>query len=271
MKLFFSLLILLLCTQACRPVRRVQKIETAVSSKDTSLRVVMPVQKPLDSLGLAGDIIARIQKKPILFNTFYAKVRIDYNDNSGGGQATAFIRIKKDSLIWISLNQLGIEGMRLLIRPDSVFLMNKLKRTVQLRSIKYLQELTELPFTFAELQDLIVGNPVFLDSHVKQYRNSEEAIEILMVGPIFKHLITLEKPNQLFVHSKLDDVSHSRNRTCDITLDKYEQQGNVFFSTLRKIAVSEDQRLDVEMDFKNVNFNQPLSFPFNVPANYQRK
>lgn len=271
MKKCIYVLLMPLLLLACRPVKRVQKIETAVTARDTSTRVVMPEKKPLDSLGMAGDMIQALQQKPIDFNTFYAKVKIDYADNSNGGQATAFIRIKKDSIIWISLNQLGIEGMRLLIRPDSVFLMNKLNRSLQMRSIRYLQELTELPVNFTELQDLIIGNPIFLDSHVSQYRNSDETVEILMAGPIFKHLITLQKPENLFVHSKFDDVSISRNRTCDITLDKYERQAGFPFSTLRKIAVSEERRLDLEMDFKNYNFNQPLSFPFSVPSNYQRK
>jgi hypothetical protein len=39
-------------------------------------------------------------------------------------------------------------------------LMNKLEKTVQYRSIAYLTEITQVPFDFYSLQDLIIGNPV---------------------------------------------------------------------------------------------------------------
>ena len=44
--------------------------------------------------------------------------------------------------------------------------MNLLKKNVQLRTISYLQDVTALPFDFKTMQDLVVGNPVFIDSNV---------------------------------------------------------------------------------------------------------
>jgi hypothetical protein len=47
--------------------------------------------------------------------------------------------MKKDSLIWISVNgALGIEGMRVLIDKDSVRILNKLDKEYQVRSLEYL-------------------------------------------------------------------------------------------------------------------------------------
>ncbi|MGG2357476.1 DUF4292 domain-containing protein, partial [Salmonella enterica] len=71
---------------------------------------------------------------------------------------------------------LGIkqEGMQVKVKRDSVFLYKKIgERYVQNRSISYLQEVTQIPFDFSTLQDLIIGNPVFIDSNIVSYKDND--------------------------------------------------------------------------------------------------
>ena len=157
-----------------------------------------------------------------------------------------------------------------MINKDSVKLMNKLEKTVEYRSIAYLQELTEVPFDFYALQDVIVGNPVFIDSNIVSYKSTGNELLVLMVGNVFKHLITLSSTDLKVLHSKLDDVDSTRNRTADITYDSYENAGSFNFSTKRKITVAEKSKLDINLDFKSYSFNKPQDYPFNIPKNYKR-
>ena len=149
---------------------------------------------------------------------------------------------------------------------------NKLEEVIQYKTIAYLQELTEVPFDFYSLQDLIVGNPVFVDSNIVSYKANDNELLVLMVGNVFKHLISLET-NQDFrvAHSKLDDLDAMRNRTCDITYENYEQAGNFYFSTKRRVTVSEKSKFDVDVEFKNYLFDKPQDYPFSIPKNYKRK
>ena len=270
MKTIAFIIIVIVAVAGCRPAKKMQHIEKAISKKDTSERVIIKPEEPIDSNVLVKNIIGNLTKQRIDFTTFTAKVKIDYEGKENSDQATAYIRMQKDSLIWISLTgALGIEGMRVLIDKDSVKLMNKLKKIVQYRSIAYLQELTEVPFDFYALQDVIVGNPVFLDSNIVSYQSTGKELLVLMVGNVFKHLITLENNNFKVLHSKLDDIDATRNRTCDITYDGYENEGNFNFSTKRKITVAEKSKLDINLDFKSFIFNKPQDYPFNIPKNYK--
>ena len=149
-------------------------------------------------------------------------------------------------------------------------LMNKLEKFVQYRSISYLQDLTDVPIDFFGLQNLIIGNPIFLDSNVVSYKASENELLVLMVGDIFKNLITLENKNFKVVHSKLDDVDVMRNRTCYLTYDEYEKKKEVNFSSKRFITVTEKKKLEIRLNFKQYDFNETLSFPFSIPKNYKR-
>jgi hypothetical protein len=270
MKKIAYILVLIITIASCRPAKKVQHIENAISKKDTSVRVTQ--KKTVDSFLVVKNIINNLFKQRIDFTTFNAKVKIDYEGKVNSDQATAYVRIQKDSLIWISITgALGIEGIRVMINKDSVKLMNKLEKTVEYRSITYLQELTEVPFDFYALQDVIVGNPVFIDSNIVSYKSTGNELLVLMVGNVFKHLITLSSTDLKVLHSKLDDVDSTRNRTADITYDNYEIAGSFNFSTRRKITVAEKSKLDINLDFKSYGFNKPQDYPFNIPKNYKRR
>lgn len=270
MKTLTAILCLLVILFACRPAKKVQKIQTAISKVDTTSTVI--VQENHQSADSAKEVFNRLFKNKIEYTTFNAKVKVQYEGKEGGDEATAIIRLQKDSVIWLSLRgALGIEGFRALITKDSVKVMNLLKKNVQFRSIGYLQEITSLPFDFKTLQDLIVGNPVFVDSNVVSYKlNANNELLILMSGVFFKHLVSLDNADNKILHSKLDDVDAARNRTCDITFSDYEKAGEIMFSKKRKISVAEQSKLDINLDFKQYYFNQPQTFPFNISKNYKR-
>jgi hypothetical protein len=180
--------------------------------------------------------------------------------------------LKKDSLIWISVNAaLGIEAMRVLIDKDSVRILNKLDKEYQVRSLEYLTEVAALPLDLHTLQELIIGNPVFLDTNIVSYSTAENNISLLSEGKWFRHLITMNNNDHLVLHSKLDDVDILRNRTCFLTYTDYETAKGVKFSTNRTVSVTEKTKLDVKLNFKQYAFNETLSYPFSVPKNYKKK
>lgn len=257
---------------ACRPAKKVQRIQTAISKVDTSQKILVK-ERAADSIKQAQKIFQKVVSNNIDFKTFNAKIRVEYNGKEGGDEATAFVRIKKDSVMWLSLRgALGIEGFRVLITRDSVKVMNLLKKTVQLRSISYLQEMTQLPFDFKTLQDLVIGNPIFIDSNVVSYKlDANNQLNVLMTGRYFKHLVTLDNNQFKVLHSKLDDLDLTRNRTCDITFSDYQNVAGFPFATKRSISVAEQSKLDIKLDFKQYTFNQPMTFPFVVPRNYKRQ
>lgn len=254
---------------SCRSTKRIQ---TVMSKKDTAqITVTRSNDLKNDSIQFIKQVYNTIQRNKIDFQSFSAKVKVDFVGGDGKkSDFNAFIRLQKDSILWISINAaLGIEAFRVMVTPDSVKVLNKLDKVVQLRSVSYLQEVAKIPLSFAELQDLIVGNAPYLDSNIVSYQNEEASISLVSIGELFKHFLTVSKNDYKLQHSKLDDVDNIRARTCDITYGDYETKNGVAFSTFRKITVSEKSKLDIEMQFKQFDFNEQLSFPFSIPRNYK--
>lgn len=250
---------------ACRSTR---KIQTAITRKDTVV-VKPPVgMTHADSMAIIHENFNKIKAQEISFTTFSAKIDVDYVGGNGKKEnVNATLRMYKDSVIWVAVTGLlGIEGLRAVITKDSIKIINKLDKIYTGRSVAYIQEVAGLPLDLRSLQELIIGNPVFLDSNIVSYTSSASSISLLSIGEKFKNLITLT--DGLLRHSKLDDLDISRNRTCDLTYDDYENKKGVNFSAKRRIAVSEKSKLDIKLDFKSYNFNETLSFPFSVPKSY---
>jgi len=173
-------------------------------------------------------------------------------------------------VIWVLLSgPLGIEGVRAYITKDSVKLLFKQDKIYTARSVAYLQEMTALPLDLPTLQDILIGNPVFLDSTVISYSKTDNSLSMLSVGEWFRHLLTLNATGRI-ENSKLDDADPSRSRTCNLSYTDYENKKGVEFSTKRRITVAEKSNLDIKLDFKQYDFNETLSFPFSVPKNYKR-
>lgn len=268
MKKLFILIGLIAVLASCRSTRT---ISNAVTKKDTAARV-LPMAARIDTQQLIREALQQVAANRIDYQTFSAKVAIDYKGTEGKEYGVnANIKMYRDSAIWISANAiLGIEAMRVLVTKDSVKLLNKLEKVYTARSIEFLQEVTSLPLNLATLQEMIIGNPVYLDSNIVRYTNGNGVIGLMSLGVYFKNLLMLHEGDKRIMQSKLDDANPMHNRTADLLYSNYETKKGELFATKREIAVSEKGRLEIKLDFKNYTFNEPVEFPFSVPKNYHR-
>lgn len=265
---FFILITALVLFASCRSTKQIQ---TAISKKDTAAAVAIDRRRE-DTLRFIRNTLYKIDSSRIAYNTFTGKVNVDYRGGDGKHyDLNVTVRMFRDSAIWLSANViLGIEGLRVLVTRDSIKLLNKGDKVYTARSIDYLQDVTSLPLDLHTLQDLIIGNAVFVDSNVVSFNSRGGTLNLLSIGQWFKHLLTLDANSGQLLHSKLDDVDIARNRTADLTYADYENRKGFPFATKRRITVTEKARLDIQLDFKQYELNAPVSFPFSVPKNYQR-
>lgn len=273
--MYKSAVIIFLCiaiaaSQSCRTTKKINQV---IAPKDTTA-IAIPDPSFEDSVKRVQQTMQQLHNNYISYKTFNAKIKVEYQDSKGKQpDISAVVRIYKDSAIWMSLSAtiLNVEVYRLLITKDSVVLMNIREKEVQYRSLDYLQEVTQIPFDYFTIQDLLTGNPVFLDSNVVSFKKTDDKILLSTTGVYFKNLLTLTADKKLMLHSKLDDVDINRNRTADITYSDYENKMGFDFSTYREITISEKNKVDIQLKYKQYEFNKELSVAFKVPKNYIQK
>ena len=269
----------------CRSTRSLRKViatqavhpdTTAVKIRDSTL----PARDlHADSMAVIHTAVNGLTHNHIDFQTFSGTMHIHYQGSNGqDNEVNAVVRIKKDSILWIEIyakvGPMTIKAFQILITPDSAKILDRVKKVVRLRSVSYLQEQIHLPVDFKTVQDILIGNPIFLDTaNILYYRTEKKGLSLFSEGRIFTNFITLNQDNTVS-HSKLDDTDPLRVRTCDITYGDYDYGGPapVPFSTYRKISVAERGKVDIEIGInKHYKFNEVLSYPFSIPKNYKRR
>ena len=270
------LLLIILFAFSCKTVQKTQVIQEAISKKDTAQTIVISETPKVDSAAIVKDIMHKVVQGKIDFNTFNAKIKVTYESAEKSDTYTVYLSMKKDSVILIQIKGsfLGIPalGLEAKIKKDSIVVVQLVgDKYVMNRSISYLQEVIEIPFDFSTLQDLLIGNPIFLDSNLVSYKASANQLTVMMVGDVFKHLVTLDNTDYKVMHSKLDDVDIQRNRTGDIIFGSYLPMGPYRFATYRSISIAEKSKLNIYLDFKEFALNEPLKYNFEVPKKLMRK
>jgi Domain of unknown function (DUF4292) len=273
MNFSFKIMVTLVILFAITGCHSTKKLQTAINKKDTTVAVTstLPVT---DSLSNASVVLKKLQNNKIRFTTFSSKVKVQYEDRNGKQpDFNAFIRLQKDSVLWISINAtfLNIEAFRIYITPDTLIILNKLDRVVEYHPFNYIESIAKIPMTFKVLQNLIIGNPIYQGDSIVSYRETENHILIGTAGNFFKNLLTISADNNYIEKSKLDDIEVGQNRTADLIYDNYDQTGMGAFATYRDITIAEKTKVDIRLTFRQYEFNKELSFPFNIPRNFKTK
>lgn len=265
----------LLCMSACGTSRKATVGQNGMTGSTRTVQVTPDLKTP--ELSDLKQILVKLEGQKIQdYSTFKAKLKLEYTGPDNSASAAASIRLKKDSVIWVSLTgPFAIEGYRIMIRPDSLILMNKLKHVVMRRSISYLEEIAKLPISFEDLQNIIIGNPLLTKDSLVSYRHEQSAWLATFRSDLFKNMLTVAATGKTVVlnKSQIENETDGRKRSCAIQYGAYQtipSMGKQFASS-RQITLQDQKKTAVKLQFKSFEFNQPVTFPFSIPKSYTEK
>lgn len=218
----------------------------------------------------AASVLSKVND--IDFKTFSGKVDVDFDDGKGNGKSvSAKLVMKKDEAIWLSAGLLGFEGVRALITKDSVKILNKLQKEYIATSLVYLQDKIGLPVDFTTLQNLLIGNAIFVNKDNASFTKEGANYIVSSQDANFKNLLTVLMPGYLPSESKLSDVDPSKNRSAQLAYNNYTNVAGRNFSTRRDIGVNYKSNITIKLDFRSYEFDGQVSMPFSVPSGYTQK
>lgn len=213
---------------------------------------------------------------------YSATVKYEKNENSFSGN----IKIKKDSIIWISISPgLGIELARALITPDSIKMLNRNDKTYFADDFNYISMLLKTELDFDMLQSLLIGNDFsFYETDVfkatvdgmlyklstvgrgklkKYIKTSEDSLSLLTQD------IWLDPESYKIVKEQFKEPKQNRKLEAEYSgfnlVDSLAYPFKIHFN-----ASSEKEKVEIFIENSKVSATGPLEFPFNVSDKYQR-
>lgn len=206
------------------------------------------------------------------FKTLVSRVNVNYDDGSRSQSLTVSLRMQKDETIWVSASILGISIARLLITPDNVSYYETINRTYFDGDFSLLSSWLGVDVDFQMVQNILMGQAVFpLSSN--QY-------EATVSGSHYR--LTPKEQHQLFKHIFLVDPSNNRmasqqimqeeeQRVLTVEYASYQNAGLFLFpKEIRLNAIEQNEQTRIILDFRTVDVNPVVTFPFTIPGGYDQ-
>jgi hypothetical protein len=225
----------------------------------------MPELKPLSFL------LEKIAKSRITTDWLSAKAAIAIESPEMNISFSSNIRLIRDSVIWINFKKLSIEAARAMITKDSVFIINYLGKQYIARDLKFLEDNFNLPGSFDMLQDIILGNPVLLDS--VDITAEVDTFAYVLAGQSEKYKNEYWFDSATFGLKKMHwEERFSRNKISLLQTDFSESYKGAPFSMHRYLEYFDDRdtRRSADIQFSEVEFTDPKPLRFEVPEHYER-
>ncbi len=197
------------------------------------------------------ELIKKINSQNISpeWTSLNSKIKV----NKEGQEVTinAHIRIKKDSIIWISVKApLGIEIFRTMITPDSIYYMSRMNKNYFIKHISHIREVVKADVSFIKLQEIIFASP-----NITVLNSNKENYEIL------KDIFRVYKMELQEEEDKKVSIRYSDYKV-------FSDIGGLYFPEKIFIDVKSEEVFTAEINYTKIKFNKTASISFKIPKSY---
>lgn len=216
----------------------------------------------------AKNVIRQHYLSQLDFKTLAGKLKIDYSDGDSEQSFSLSLRMEKDKVIWISA-PLGI--VKAYITPKKVSFYNKLDNEYFDGDFSFLSNLLGTELDFEKVQNLLLGQALF-DLRDEGYTAvvSEENYELKPKNPgtLFKTLFQIEPKNFKMASQQLSQPL--RKRVLDINYENYQKINKwILPNEINIVAIEEDKRNLIDIEYRNIEFDEAVRFPYKIPDGYK--
>ncbi len=228
-------------------------------------------KKELSTLG-TGDEKFGIEN--LDFKYIDAKAKLKYNSGKQKIGATASFRIKKDSIIWVSVSPgLGLEVARLLVDREGIQMLDKLKKEYYSFTYDKLSEMYGVEVNFQLIEAVVIGNTLFEPTRRKQvtddgrfYNFSREEGKYGVrqyIGKRSKKLEKLEAYQTIGGNSVMVNYGGFQN---------FERQQAPQKIRAKIDLIDKKDQAIIDIEYSKMDLlSEPLDFPFSVNSKYTKK
>ncbi len=219
------------------------------------------------SLG-AKKVIGNHYANQIDYRTLRGSLKIDYNDGDNNQSFRVSLRMKKDEIIWISA---PFSVVKAKVTPDRVEFFNKLDKEYFEGEFDYLSQILGTELNFEKVQNLLLGEAVM------DLRNEKYVLDIVQgkyqlkpkqSNELFKILFALE-PKSFKIASQ--EISQPwKSRFLNMNYSYQEVDRKVIPEKVVIKAETTEEQTKIELEYKNLEFNQSMNYPYKVPSGFKR-
>ncbi len=223
-----------------------------------------------------------------------AKLKIDAQLPDQSIKLTGYLRMKRDSAIWMNFKKFGIELARVLITPDSILIINRLERSyfaerlalslpvaerqtgpAERLVLSPAERLTDvgdalqIPLDFQQLQNLFWGYP----PATAEVKTALAPGAYLLVNQRNDISDTLYLNPATFLPEKWVVNHPNSGLKAQMSFDHYQKVDKQhFFSYFRVLETvgKPEEEVQIALEFTKLELDKEVNMPFRIPDHYKR-
>ena len=198
------------------------------------------------------------------FKTLSGRLKIDYSSGNNSQGIPATFRMEKDKALWLSV----FFGMgKAYITPKKVSFYSSVNKLSFEGDFEALSAYLGTPIDFNMLQNVLIGASA-VDLKSQRFKlDTQEGVYRLKpqkAMAIFKLFVDLDPITYKVVQAQISQSSEESS--LNISYPTYENMdGVVLPSSIEVAAKMGDSNAAIEISYKNVSANRPVSFPYKIP------
>jgi hypothetical protein len=217
----------------------------------------------------------KLSIEEIDFEYFHGKARVNFRDDKKEREVKATIRVRKDSVIWMTFSVVGVQGGKALINKDSIVIVSTVDKEYYVFNYAELSQRFKFTIDYDVIQAAFLGNlvvPRLPQDNIVQ-ESSFNLLQQTRGTVSIKNYINAASTKLEKVEMRESDT----NNSLTINYTNFQQVGPKIFpyngviSLLYKTAAGVlNNTITFEYTKAEVG-DRELRFPFNIPRKYDRR
>ncbi|MBL7859425.1 MAG: DUF4292 domain-containing protein [Cyclobacteriaceae bacterium] len=244
------------------------------------LLVVVPIialscSKKVVSPSLTGPPKSILNIEEIDFGYFHGKARMVLREANKEREVKANIRIRKDSVIWMTFSVIGVQGGKALINKDSITIVSTVDKEYFVFEYAELSKRFNFEINYDVIQAAMLGNPIIKRSELdevqqessmymlKQHAGTIDVLNYVNAASMKIEKIEMKEGNS----SNSLVINYSNFQPVGTKVFPYNGTINLFYKAAAGIL---NTTIIFEYNKAEVG-DKELKFPFNIPKKYERR
>ena len=209
--------------------------------------------------------IKSVLKNAFEFDYLSYKAKCDYKDPNNDQSFVMNLRMRRDSILWISITAIGFEVARARLDKDSVKILNRLEKKYYLYDYAFIKKLAGTTLSLGQIQNLLAGNLLFPPEH---YGPHAEPTKFTTTEGYVDNTIVIDNKFKIIEQILQHLVEKSSG---SVVYSNYKKTGDQQFPGKVDISfVTPKRNMNLLMENSGMNTNLIEAFPFDIPAKYEK-
>jgi len=217
----------------------------------------------------------KLDIEEIDFEYLHGKARVNFRDEKKEREVKATIRIRKDSVIWMTFSVVGVQGGKALINKDSITIVSTVDKEYYVFDYAELSARFRFTINYEVIQAAMLGNLIAkrIDEDKIIPESSFNILEQTRNTVLIRNFINAASTKLEKVEMKESDTNNSLNmnytnfQPVGEKIFPYNGVISLFYKTPGGIL---NNTIEFEYNKAEVG-DKELKFPFNIPKKYERR